>query len=137
MLTKRDLRWTQKFFDLYSNLMLIPVTFQPVMLGGGGGLMESGKISIWRRIGFKMSQLLFTCQTLFVFIRTFEYVKYGDAGFFGRGSGHLNWDFVPVMIIGSVAYLVYDVIGHLIFDVGRELNKKVFNEIFKLRGKAN
>ena len=75
MLTKKDLRWTTKFFSLYSKSCLIPVTFTPVMLGGGGDQMKSEKISIWRRIGFKMTQLLFTCQTLFISFCTLEYVR--------------------------------------------------------------
>ena len=71
MLTKRDVRWTTKFFSIYSKLMLIPFTFTPVMLGGGGGQIESGPISIRRWIGFKMTQLLYLCQALFITVRVF------------------------------------------------------------------
>ena len=88
MLTKKDLRWTNKFFSIYSILMVIPVTFKPVMLGGDGGQMESGSVSNWRRIGFKITQSLALCQTLFIIFRTLEYMVGGNLD--------LNWDFVPV-----------------------------------------
>ena len=142
-MTKHDLRWTRWFFSLYSKLMWIPVTFKPVMLGGDGGQMETGEISIRRRIGFKMTQLVFTCQTLFMTIRTLEYVTYGDAGFFGQEPGHdvklklkLDWDLVPAMLVGTSAYLNANVMTYLMFDAQRELNRKVFNEFIRLRGKA-
>ena len=108
MLKKRDLRWTQKFFFLYSKLMWIPVTFKPAILGGGGGQMETGSISIWRRIGFKMIQVSLASHALFISFRTLEYVCWGDAGFFGEGSKgnvdvDLNWDFVPISSSGRKA----------------------------------
>ena len=145
MLTKRDLRLTQAFFSLHSKLMWIPFTFKPVMLGGDGGQMENGRIPIRRRIGFKMTQLLVTCQGLFVSYRTLEYMTCGDEGFFGEGQGrsddekgeHLNWDFVPIMLIGTSYYLTLDAVPYLIFDLGRQLNSKIVNEFIKLRGKTN
>ena len=127
MLTKKDLNWTAKFFSIYSKLMWIPVTFQPFMLGGG--LMETGEVCIRRRIGFKMTQILFASQTLFISSRALEYLSAEDV--------ELNWDFVPFMLIAIVAYLTYNVMAYLLFDLGRDLNKKVFNEISKLRGKSN
>ena len=144
MLTKRDLRWTQKFFSFYSKLMWIPVTFKPVMMmsGGGGGQMETGRISIWRRIGFKLTQLLVTCQTLFISLRTLEYVIGGDAGSFGEGSAdedgdelELDWDIVPIILCFTIGYHTGNVLAYSIFDAQRELNTKVFNEFIKLRGK--
>ena len=138
MLTKRDLRWTFGFFTLYSKLMWIPVTFKPVMLGGDGAQIESEKISIWRRIGFKMAQILIACQTLFISIRTLEYVSVGDRGFFGEESVdvdvNLDWDFVPFIITQS--FLTANAIANLVFVAGRELNGKVFNEFIRLRGKV-
>ena len=128
------------FFSLYSKLMWIPFTFTPVMLGGGGGQIESGTISIWRKIGFKMTQILFACQALFVAFRTLEYMRWGDAGFFGEESKenvNLNWDFVPIMVIFATGFMTYDVNAYFIFDVGRELNRKVFNEFIRLRGKID
>ena len=125
--------------------MWIPFTFTPVMLGGGGGQIESGKISIWRKIGFKINQILALCQALFISVRTLEYVKCGDAGFLGvKGSKDvnvnvdvdLNWDFVPIMLILMEAYLALNAIAYVTFDVGRELNAKVFNEFIRLWGKT-
>ena len=140
MLTKRDLRWTTKFFSIYSKLMIIPFTFTPVMLGGGGGQIESGPISCWRKIGFKMTQILVVCQTVFISVRTLEYMKYGDAGFFGEEPTEdldLNWDFVPMLLSTSLYFLALNAIASLVFDVSRELNRKVFNELIRLRGKAD
>ena len=121
--------------------MWIPVTFKPVMLGGGGGQIESAEISIWRKIGFKVTQAMVTCQVLFVSLRTLEYVRWGDAGFFGDESKDvnvdLNWDFVPVMLIATESYLIWNTIFFLVFDAGRELNRKIFNEFIRLRGKTN
>ena len=119
------------FFSLYSKLLFIPVTFQPMMLGGCGGLIESGEISIRRQIGFKIIQILAFCQTLFVFIRTLEYVKYGD------GSGDLDWDIVPVMLIATVVYFIVHFNVYCIFDAGQDLTMKVYNEIIRLHGKPS
>ena len=139
MLTKRDLRWTWKLFSLFSKLMWIPVTFKPVMSGGHGSQMESGDISIWRRIGFKIVQVLFMCQSLFVTIRTLEYVSYGNSGFFGEKSddADLDWDYVPILLCFTASYLSYNAVAYLIFHAGRELNTKVFNEFIRLLGKTN
>ena len=127
--------------------MWIPVTFKSVMLGGDGvghgGHMESEGISIWRRIGFKMIQVLFALQTVFISFRTLEYLKCGDAGFFGGQRSdddedvELNWDFVPIMLIATKSYLTYDAFGALIFDVGPALNAKIFNELIRLWGTTN
>jgi len=128
------------FFVFYSKWMWIPVTFKPVMLGGDGGQMESGSISIWRRIGFKMTQLLLTGNTLFVSYRTLEYVKCGDAGFFGERSNEklgLDWDFVPMMFMMMVYYVTWDAVAYFLYDAQRGLNTKVFNEFIRLRGKTN
>ena len=133
MLVERDLRWNYSFFSLYSKLMLIPVTFRLVILGELGGLMESAGISIWRRLGFKMTQTLFLCQTLFISFRTLECVA-GAGGLFGDKNVDLDWDFVPINVMGG--YLTYDAITHFIFVSGKELNRIVYNEILKLRGKT-
>ena len=128
MLTKEDLKWTQKFLCLYSKLGIIPVTFKPTILGEGAEEMRIGKISIVRRIQFKLSQILFTCQTLFISFRTLDYATGGE-------KKELDWDLVPMMLIFSATYLIFDVLNHMIFDSNRELNTKVHNEILKLRGK--
>ena len=143
MLTKRDLRWTWLAFWLYSKMLLMPVTFKPVMLGGDGGQMESGEISWRRTIGFKMTQILYTCQALFCLFRTLEYMKWGEGGFFGTGSNDeeedvdLDWDFVPIMLIFTITYFTFLIPGYLVWNVGAELNTKVFNELIRLRGKTN
>ena len=132
MLTKRDLKWTTKFFSVYSQLMWIPVTFRSEMLGVGAGEMRTS--SILRRIGFKVVQILFTCHTFFMSCRTLDYMSGGGSS----GSdvdGNLDWDMVPMMIILAGAYVIVEVIGYLIFDSGRELNTIVYNEYLKLRGK--
>ena len=90
-----------------------------------------------------MNQILAICQALFISARTLEYVSWGDAGFLGEGSKDmnvdmdLNWDFVPILLILMEAYLIFDAIASLLFDVGRELNRKIFNEFIRLRGKIN
>ena len=79
---------------------------------------------------------MFMCQTLFISYRTLEYVRCGDTGFFGEDeNGDLDWDFVPIMLCFTAYYLISDTIAYLLFDVGRELNRKVFNEFINLRGK--
>ena len=98
MLTKEDLKWTQKFLCLYSKLGIIPVTFKPTILGEGPEEMRIGKISIVRRIQFKLSQILFTCQTLFISFRTLDYATGGvcreDDG---EENKDLDWDSGPVL----------------------------------------
>ena len=88
-----------------------------------------------------MTQICAAYQSLFISIRTLEYLRYGDAGFFGEASDDdeeldLDWDFVPIMLNYTLNYLIVDVNVYFIFDAGRELNTKVFNEFIKLRGKA-
>ena len=103
--------------------------------------MESGPISVSRRIGFKMTQLLVYGHALFVSIRTLEYMTCGDGGFFEeRSDGEglaLNWDIVPMMLIGTLFYVIVDINLYFVLDARRELNTKVFNEIVRLRGKPN
>jgi len=88
-----------------------------------------------------MIQVSLASHALFISFRTLEYVCWGDAGFFGEGSKgnvdvDLNWDFVPIMLILMEAYLALNAIAYVTFDVGRELNAKVFNEFIRLWGKT-
>ena len=100
--------------------------------------MRTGEISIGRRVGFKLFQMMFTCQTVFISYRTLDYATAGTMTMETEdGTGDdddLDWDIVPMMLIFTACYLVTDILIHLIFDVGRELNSKVYNEILKLRG---
>jgi len=70
-----------------------------------------------------------------------EYVKYGDAGFFGEVSknedGDLDRNIVPIMLIFTAIYITLNSMGYFVFDVVRELNSKVFNEFIRLRGKTD
>ena len=136
MLTKEDLKWTQKFLWLYSKLGIIPVTFKPAILGEGAGEMRSGTPSIGRRIQFKLTQILFTCLTIFISFRTLDYATDGVFTEDDDEEENLDWDLVP-MLIFSVGYLTDNVLNHLVFESGREVNTKVHNEILKLRGKHN
>ena len=104
MLTKEDLRWTTRFLSLYSEFGVIPVTFKPSkgILGEGAGEMKTGQISIWKRAGFKLTQILLTLHALFISCRTFEYASGG--GSVGDGGEEeedkegqvLDWDLVPI-----------------------------------------
>ena len=138
MLTKEDLKWTYKCLSLYSKLGIIPVTFKPAgILGEGAGEMRTGEVSIWKRVGFKLTQTLFTSQTLFISFRTLEYVTQGvflEDG--GQQDTDLDWDLVPMLLIFTDGYLTFDVTTHFIFDFGRQLNAKIYNEILKLRGES-
>src|ERR1043165_7035878 len=102
MLTQSDLKWVHKFFSLYSKLNLIPVSFKPFNVGGQ---MEFGRASDkWSRFAFKSCRILFTCQTVFVSFRTFEYASGSRAGFSGgenKSGRGLDWDLVPFMLIFS------------------------------------
>jgi len=113
--------------------MIIPVTFRPVILGEGVGQMSSDNSSIWTQIGFKIVQFLIFCHTSFISLRTFEYIS-GGGGSGMEEKGNLDWDFVPMMLIFTVSYVIVQFLGYLIFDSG-QLNKEVYNEILKLRGK--
>ena len=53
-----------------------------------------------------------------------------------NADGDLDWDLVPIMLILSTSYVTIEIIGYLIFDFGRELNTKIYNESLKLRGKS-
>ena len=101
--------------------------------------MRSEKISIWRRLGFKIVQFLFTCQTWFIAFRTLDCVT-GISRFLGGDDEQdvdLDWDFVPMMLCFTVGYLTTDAFTYFIFDAGRGLNTIIYNEIIKLRGKTN
>ena len=127
MLSKVDLRWIYSLFSLYSKLLVIPVTFKPALLGS---LMESEDLSIWRRTGFKITQILMISATLFFSFRTLEHVILGN-------GGSLDWDFFPIMLSLSFAHLVLNVLATLIFDKRRELNTITYNTILKLYGNKN
>ena len=135
MLRRRDLRWTTKFLSLYATLMLIPVTFRPDNLGQGSGEMESEKSSIWTRIVFKLVQILITSHTFFFSFRTLEYASGHSSSGIGV-DGKLDWDLVPVMFVFISGYSTYTGIGSFIFDYGRQLNTKIYNETLKFRGKS-
>ena len=129
MLTPNNLRWNYQSFSLYSKLNLIPVRFIQNFLLGGSRPMDSQGSSVWKRIGFKLVQVSFLSQTLFVSIRT---------GLGAHGSGHEDdGAFVPIMIIMTGAYLSMCFITFFTFDSERALNTKIYNEILKLRGKRS
>ena len=130
MLTSEDLSWSYKSFSLSSKLNLFPVTFRPVLLGGQ---METGQVSTWKKIGFKFYQMIFTCRMIFISFRTLQYMT--GFGFSGEET-NLNWDFVPILLIFTAAFVTGNFIAYFIFDVGRELNVKLYNELIKLRGKV-
>ena len=131
MLTKGDLRWNDKVFSLYSDLMLLPVTFRPDSMWEGAGEMRTEKSSIWRRIAFKFFQIVVNCDTFFMAFRILECMMGGDE----RDDADLDWDLLPMMIIFFSGYLTVDVNTYFIFDSGRQLNIKIYNELRKLRGK--
>ena len=54
---------------------------------------------------------------------------------FSETDESLDSDFVPMMLILSAGYLTIDLIAYLTFDLDRELNMKIYNEVLKLRGK--
>jgi hypothetical protein len=118
MLTPRDLRWNSRAFSLLSQLNLIPVKFDAVT-----GRMES-QHSIWRKILFKLWEFVFCCYTANATIRTVYMALYSEDP---------DWDFLPIMLIGSVAYCGIFVVVHTIFDRARDLIPKVYNEIITIR----
>ena len=120
MLTRLDLKWNYLAFSLLSKLNLIPVNFNELT-----GQMENQK-SIWKKIQFKLWQLLFLSQTIFMSIRT------GQSAFFAGGQS--DWDFTPIMVISCTAYIAAFSTIYTMFDSGRDLNIKVYNEILKIRG---
>ena len=129
MLTQKDLRWNYKSFSLYSKLNLLPFTFKPNFLLGRPQQMECEGSSIWRESVFKLIQVLFTAQTCFISFRTAQNASGDDK------EADLDWDFIPMMLHYMACYLAFDLIAYFVFDVGRELNSKVYNENLKLRGK--
>ena len=77
-----------------------------------------------------MFQVLITCHTFFFSFRTLEYTSWKD-------GNNLDWDLVPIMLMFIIGYAPFQVIAYLIFDSGREINTKVYNESLKLRGENN
>jgi len=127
MLTQKDLRWNYQSFSFYSKLNLLPVTFKPNFLLGGPRQMECEGSSIWREIGFKLIQIMFTAQTCFISFRTAQNASGEDK--------EADWDFVPIMLILSASHLNINFLTYFTFDCFSELNTKIYNEILKLRGK--
>ena len=133
MLTKEDLKWTYKLQSIYSKLMIFPVTFRPNIVGGEGPGQMDSETPIWKRVGFKIVQILVFAHTFFISFRTLEYMS-------GNGSSgldldkNLDWDLVPMMLIFTATFVTMNINNYLIFDVGREVNAKVYNETLKLRG---
>ena len=126
MLTPNNLKWSYKSFSLYSKLNLMPVRFSLDFLWGRPSLMDAENCPRWRQLSFKLVQILFVGQTLFVSIRTGQGVH--ECGRDG------DWEFIPIMIILTGAYLTITFVSYFTFDSGRALNTKIYNEILKLRG---
>ena len=132
MLTKKDLRWNYTAFSLYSKLNLIPVKFIPNFLLGGPRQMDSEASSLWRKMAFKLIQILYTAHTIFM---SFRSVQCAVSERKEETGAELNSEFVPIMLILSFGYFTFDLFLHFTFGSGRALNSKIYNEILKLRGK--
>ena len=138
MLTKLDLKWTCKLFSLYTKLGIIPVTFKPLTVGEGSGQMRNEVSSIWRRIGFKIIQILIASHISFISFRTLEYTKTGRGSSGTNAAGNpigLDLDLVPMMVVVLAIFATAEVISYLIFDAAQQLNIQVYNQSLKLRGK--
>ena len=121
MLTKRDLILHYKVYSWGSALNLFPFTFDRF------GQMRHEN-SIWRRIWFIFWELLYISQILFMTLRTIHYIGFTE-------TEHLDWDYVPLMLIQVIGYGTVYSFPYIIFNKGQELNVKVYNEILKIRGK--
>jgi len=123
MLSRWDLRWVYRSFNLSSALHLFPVMFEPSLIPGGK--MECGEISMGKGIGFKFHQLIFTCQMLFISSRTLQYTS---------AETEFDWDFVPIMLIFTGGFWTMNSMAHTMFKSCWGLTVKMYNEILKLRG---
>ena len=95
--------------------------------------MRSEESSIWRRIGFKVVQILLACHTFFISFRTLDYVTGSGSGSSGTdkdedGDMDMDMDLVPMMLSFTAVYPTIPIIGSIIFDAGRSLNTKVYNQ---------
>ena len=122
MLTREDLRWNFHLFSFASAVNVIPVSFHPL---SGQMICER---SMLRKFGFKFWQFLAFSQTIWILKGGLESLMSA------QGSGR---DKIPIMLLMAVGFGAMTTITFCIFDKGRELNCKLFNEIQRIRGKLN
>ena len=121
MLTRHDLRWSYKIFQVLSAMNIFPVTFDPVT-----GQM-SRQTSMWRNVIFKIWLLLGLTHIFYIAMRT------GQAIFLSESATHK--DFFPMMSIILFGFLTFFLFLYLPFGPGIVENVAVFNEILRMRGK--
>ena len=119
MLTRHDLRWTYKIFQIGSALNVFPVTFEPVT-----GQMKSQDSGLKKCI-FKIWQTLGFCHIFYLTLRTI---------YTGHFSGSTYRDFLSLMIILCVTFLGIFRYTDFIFVTRIEANVKVYNELLRIRG---
>jgi hypothetical protein len=115
MLTREDLKWCYKIYDLASSLCIFPLPFQNEPLGSTGGLERWGFWCWW--VGVAGSVLWGSIRTLLA----------------TRGENP-NWHFIPVCAILQQGCLTVLFWSFFLCIENPQLTLKLFVEMMKVRG---
>ena len=119
MLTRHDLRWNYKTFQVGSALNIFPVTFDPVT--GQMKIQESG----WRNFIFKIIQTLQLFHVSYIILRIVQ-TRYS--------SGNSYSDVIPLMFIMYILLMGMFLYINFTFVTRAEENAKVYNELLRILG---
>ena len=119
MLTRHDLRWSYKIFQVGSALNIFPVTFDPVT-----GRMKSQKSGL-RRFIFRIWQTVGLSHIFYIVLRTVQT---------GLSSETKYRDFTPLMLTLCVIFTGFFLYTDFMFLKRVEENVKVYNELLRIRG---
>ena len=119
MLTRQDLRWSCKIFQIGSTLNIFPVTFDPVT-----GQMKSQKSGL-RRFIFRIWQAVGLSHIFYIVLLTIQT---------GLSSETKYRDFTPLMLTMCVTFIGMFLHTNFMFLDTVEENVKVYNELLRIRG---
>ena len=127
MLRTRHLYLNRLIFYLLAKLCIIPVTFDPLT-----GHMKSTE-SFLTKLTFKGWQTFFFCHSNYIKFRTIQAVYEFNHDEESVGG----WEFIPIMLIGIVTFDYSLCMSYFMFDKGRDVVVKIYNEILGILGETN
>ena len=89
--------------------------------------------SLMTKIIFKGWQTVFFCHSNYIKFRAIQAVYEFNHDEESAGG----WEFIPMMLIGTVAFDYAFFLSYFLFDKGRDVTVKIYNEILRILGEDN